>query len=122
MGAVVMYPKHFGISCSKSDLEDYIHFWRGIGYLLGIDDKYNLCQGNYDETYSICKEIETETIIPALDNPPSDFKMMVGAFIAGSNIPVKFKLFTFEAIFAWIYGIMGLPLPTVKLGIIDSGL
>ncbi|KAK2144831.1 hypothetical protein LSH36_726g01021 [Paralvinella palmiformis] len=77
--AVIMYPKRFGIRCSRKELEDYIFFWRGIGYLLGVSDEYNLCNGTLDEVYSVCKEIERIVLIPSLMEPPADFEMMANA-------------------------------------------
>src|SRR6218665_2937729 len=56
MASVLMYPSNFGIKCTKEELEDSVFFWRGIGYLLGIKDQFNICSGNYKETYRLCKE------------------------------------------------------------------
>jgi hypothetical protein len=40
---VITDPDKYGIKCSKDEQEDYIHYWRGLGYLLGLEDKYNVC-------------------------------------------------------------------------------
>ena len=103
MGAVLTYPEGFGIRCTQSDLEDYIHFWRGIGHLLGMDDKYNLCRGSYEETHSICKSIEENVLKKALQSPPYHFQSMADAFIIGSNTLIPFSLFTYNSIFSWIF-------------------
>lgn len=39
-GLVLLYPNAFGIhNASEEDFEDFCHTWRGLGYLLGIEDK-----------------------------------------------------------------------------------
>ncbi|XP_014224647.1 uncharacterized protein LOC106650904 [Trichogramma pretiosum] len=45
VGLVVLNPKFFGIHASDEDLEAFCHTWRGIGYLLGIEDEFNYCRG-----------------------------------------------------------------------------
>lgn len=102
MGAAVMYPD-YGIKCSKSDLSDYIHFWRGIGHLLGVEDSYNICSGSYDDTYDICKQIELKVVRPAVKSPPKDFMLLSSAFITGSNNILPITIFTYDSIFAWIF-------------------
>ena len=114
-GAAIMYPKRFGIKCSKDELDDYVFFWRGIAYLLGVCDKFNLCNGTYDDVYSICKQIEREVLIPSLMNPPADFEKMVDAYIKGSNIPAHFTFMSKAALFAFVFDIMGLVLPTLSV-------
>ncbi|ELU05540.1 hypothetical protein CAPTEDRAFT_228177 [Capitella teleta] len=107
MGAVVMYPWSFGIACSASELHDYIFFWRGIGYLLGIDDKYNICSGTYFETVAICKEIEQKLLLPSLKNPPLEFDRMADAYIEGTNMRRRFLTFTKESVVGFSLGAMG---------------
>ncbi|XP_011696344.1 PREDICTED: uncharacterized protein LOC105455016 [Wasmannia auropunctata] len=47
MGLIVLYPEQFGIhDASDEDLEAFCHLWRGLGYLLGIEDHYNFCRGS----------------------------------------------------------------------------
>ncbi len=111
MGLPVLYPREFGIHCTISDLEDYIHFWRGIGYLLGIDDQFNICSGNYAETFLICKDIETLLMLPAGENPCKEFNTLANAYCGGINLMVKMPLFSPSAIFAFGYKISGRKVP-----------
>jgi len=30
------------------------HFWRVIGYCLGVEDQYNLCTGDFEQTRQLC--------------------------------------------------------------------
>lgn len=37
---VILFPRQFGIhEYSDSDLDDFCHVWRGLGYLLGVRDE-----------------------------------------------------------------------------------
>ena len=83
MGSIIMYPEKFGIHCSIDDLDDYVYFWRWIGYLLGIDDKYNICIDGYERAITICHDIERQILIPSLYNPPLQFYPMADAFVRG---------------------------------------
>ncbi|XP_060605418.1 uncharacterized protein LOC132757933 [Ruditapes philippinarum] len=83
MGSIIMYPDKFGIRCSNGDLDDYVYFWRWIGYLLGIDNKYNICIDGYEKANMICHAIEQNILIPSLYNPPVHFYPMADAFVSG---------------------------------------
>lgn len=98
MGAIIMYPKQFGIRASPSDLEDYVYFWRWIGYLLGIEDSNNICRNSFEESVAICHEIENLIVYPALLNPPSHFDHMAKALTDGMNLTHRIRLFTPESI------------------------
>ena len=43
MGLAVMKRKVHGISGSTEDIEGFIHFWRTIGYFMGIEDRLVQC-------------------------------------------------------------------------------
>jgi hypothetical protein len=115
MGAVIMYPQSFGISCCVEELEDYTFFWRGIGFLLGIEDKYNMCCGNYQETLTICKEIERKILLPSLRNPPPEFPRMVDAYIEGTNMRRRVLSFSPNSVVAFSLSAMGQSYPALSV-------
>lgn len=115
MAAVVMYPSSFGIKCTQRELEDYVYFWRGVGYLLGIDDRYNVCSGNYVETYAVCKEIERDVMFRGLLEPPAEFETMADAYIDGTNTLSKLKMNSKESVIAFSMDIMGHDYPSLRL-------
>lgn len=39
VGMVLLYPHKFGIYASDEDMAAFCHTWRGIGYLLGMEDQ-----------------------------------------------------------------------------------
>ena len=43
---------------SRYDYHCLFHFWRVIGHCLGIEDRFNLCEGNSDEeVVELCRQI-----------------------------------------------------------------
>ena len=115
-GSVVMYPERFGIKCTKEELDDYVYFWRGIGYLLGISDDFNLCSWGYENAISLVKEIEQNLILPATADLPKDFDHMVKAYIDGTNPPFL-PLFSKVSIFALFNDAQGIK--TTGVGLSD---
>lgn len=100
MGAIIMYPEQLGIRCCRDDLDDYVYFWRWIGFLLGIDDRYNICLGGYESAYRICKAIDSDVLIPSLLNPPEKFLPMARAFTDGVGQLSLISWFTPESVVA----------------------
>ena len=107
MGAIIMYPSGFGIKCSETDLDDYVYFWRWIGYLLGIKDRNNICCGGYSAAYKLCKEIELNILIPAMYDPPAEFFKMANAFVDGQKHVSNLGLFSVDEIMMLSFVSMG---------------
>ena len=42
IGFAILKPQELGIIGSEKDVEGFIHFWRVIGHLMGIQDKYDI--------------------------------------------------------------------------------
>ncbi|KAI1302307.1 hypothetical protein HDE_02536 [Halotydeus destructor] len=57
IGFAILKPEKFGISLTSEDFDCVIHYWRCIGYLLGMDDKFNLCSRKPDEMRRLCNSI-----------------------------------------------------------------
>ena len=116
--AAMMYPERFGIHCTKEELDDYVFTWRVIGYLLGIKDEYNICSGGYEESFTICKDIERQILLPALENPPKNFDLMADAYTHGINIPLVIKIHSKLSVLALVWDGFGYPIP-FKLSVTD---
>ncbi|XP_059472382.1 uncharacterized protein LOC132194845 [Neocloeon triangulifer] len=84
IGFAILHPKFFALHREKQEAwEGIAHFWRTVGYLLGIEDRFNLCTGSLEETKSLCLAIEEKVVAPGLRNPPSHFEPMATALITG---------------------------------------
>ncbi|KAF4524679.1 hypothetical protein B566_EDAN009523 [Ephemera danica] len=48
VGLAVVYPRKFGIKINKKldqELDAFVHLWAAIAYLLGTEDRFNICIG-----------------------------------------------------------------------------
>lgn len=57
IGLAVLMPKKFGIEWDDEDLDCVLHFWRLIGYLLGIEEKFNLFSYPMPQIKAMCHAI-----------------------------------------------------------------
>ncbi|XP_062551755.1 uncharacterized protein LOC134217018 [Armigeres subalbatus] len=55
-GFVILNPNKLGAQNDPRDLDAMCHFWRVFGYLLGMEDRFNLCTDSFQET---CYRMET---------------------------------------------------------------
>ncbi|KAH9394159.1 hypothetical protein TYRP_021293 [Tyrophagus putrescentiae] len=57
MGLLTVFPKEFGFhTFTRADFHSLWHFWRVMGYCLGIEDRFNLCSGGSDgEVAALCR-------------------------------------------------------------------
>lgn len=106
-GLIVLYPAKIGIHCSREDLECLIHFWRGIGYLLGIDDRFNVCDGNYDETVTWCREILRGCMKPVVVNAGPESINMSRDIVRAMNTFIAFL--SWEALARFWYELLEFP-------------
>jgi len=84
MGLVTMYPEKMGVPYyTKTDLEGFIHFWRVIGYMLNIDDKYNICSNGYDGAIQSGHVLIDNFARKMMRNLPEEFDESSQIFIQG---------------------------------------
>lgn len=83
MGYIVLTPHKLGIQISRADLEAFVHFWRVLGHMIGIQDNYNLCTDSYETTKHRLKLILSDVYRPCLENTGNDFMIMARALIEG---------------------------------------
>lgn len=117
VGLIIMYPKHVGLHCSKYDLECLAHFWRGIGYMLGVEDRYNLCNGGLEETIAVCRNIMETELKPSVRKSSKESASMSRGIIKAMNSFIIFL--SWEAMARFWYEEMGLPC-NFKMGAYES--
>ncbi|RXG52507.1 hypothetical protein Avbf_15032 [Armadillidium vulgare] len=108
IGLIITHPEKLGLWwTSDMEMESFIHFWRGIGWLLGIEDDYNLCNGTYKEVRALCLEIESKLVMPNLIEPNAGSYTTSDTFMRGINklIPV----FSYPSIMLYILTIFNIP-------------
>lgn len=72
---------------TPKDFHAIFHFWRVIGYCLGIEDEYNLCEGPDEEVVEYCRYIYYQGWLPVIqaNNNPVGVQMMKGIATAMST-------------------------------------
>ncbi|XP_001853256.2 rubber oxygenase [Culex quinquefasciatus] len=83
VGYVVLGYKKLGIQYSVEDMEAMVHFWRVIGYMIGIQDQYNICTDSLATTEQRMRQIQDHILRPALEERTEDFEEMGKALITG---------------------------------------
>ena len=75
IGLVILFPERYGIKWRQHDLNCFLHLWRLIVHLLGVDEKYNLCSRSIDEVKQMCQQIfELEIKVSFEKARAGDFK------------------------------------------------
>lgn len=106
-----MYPKEMGFSSRTEDLDRLIYFWRCIGYMLGIDDEYNLCEDNYQTVRTNCEQIFKHKFIPSLlEMKPESDEMSERIIISASHYIV---LLRHRGLLRYLFEVANLNIPVV---------
>ncbi|EFN67112.1 hypothetical protein EAG_12674, partial [Camponotus floridanus] len=87
MGLIVLYPEQFGIyNVSDEDLEAFCHLWRGLGYLLGIQDQYNFCRGSLQEIRQRTEDFIEHWVKPNLSTVTAEWEHMSISLYEGNGV------------------------------------
>ncbi|XP_075983454.1 uncharacterized protein LOC142981426 [Anticarsia gemmatalis] len=84
IGYSTVKPDKFGIrQLKEGDLDAYNYFWRVIGQMIGLEDRYNICRGSYYETLEVCELLLDRVFTPCLENVPEYFEHMARVMLDG---------------------------------------
>lgn len=82
MGFAIAKREKIGLyNAHDDDLKCFIHLWRVIGFIMGIDESFNICRDSVEETTAICKALSDKVFKPAVNNKDKDFISMASYFI-----------------------------------------
>lgn len=87
-GLVLTQGSQFGVRLTREEEDGLTHLWRIIGYLLGIEEKYNLAKGSIEDVKTNCHALVHKIIIPGLVTPPPEFPQMADAMLHGIQMIV----------------------------------
>ncbi|XP_043475103.1 uncharacterized protein LOC122506822 [Leptopilina heterotoma] len=76
IGFTLMSAEQLGVKATEEELEGIVHFWRVIGYMLGMEEKYNLCTGTVEECRILCRLLLNEVFIPLFEKGNEKFDDM----------------------------------------------
>ncbi|GBO04098.1 hypothetical protein AVEN_70906-1 [Araneus ventricosus] len=115
---ILLFPSLVGLhGWTNDDYDAILHFWRTIGYLLGIEDKFNLCHGSYNQVVTSCEKLLHKDYKPVVEKAdPISVAMAKNVTEAISMVE---PLYTWPALATYIYELVGLPCP-VDMCIIDK--
>uniref|UniRef100_A0A336KRV0 CSON014639 protein n=1 Tax=Culicoides sonorensis TaxID=179676 RepID=A0A336KRV0_CULSO len=83
MGFFVLKTKELGVQYKESDLDAFCHFWRVLGYMLGIKDEYNICDDSFASSQPRLEAIRTQIYRPYIQQTKEDFIKMTKDLIEG---------------------------------------
>ncbi|CAH2051904.1 unnamed protein product, partial [Iphiclides podalirius] len=84
IGLAVLKHDKFGIqTLEEDDWEAYNQFWRVIGFMIGIEDRYNICRDAIAETRQVCRLILQRVYTPCLADTPEYFEYMARIMLEG---------------------------------------
>lgn len=111
MGLVISHPEKLGAGgVTEEEFAGLIHFWRGIGWLLGIKDKYNFCNGTVQQTRELCLEVEN-LFIAHLSSVDWSYEQMTSSIIIGMGKIVP--CISYLALFRYLAYTLDIPVPSV---------
>ena len=91
-----------GISCTKTELESLIYFWKSIGYIIGIKDEYNLCNGTIDQVTKLCQIILENDIKHSILNPELKQSMEMSKGIVCS-VKTYVRFMTYQSLSKYLF-------------------
>ncbi|XP_065223822.1 uncharacterized protein LOC135847988 [Planococcus citri] len=83
IGIAIMKCKSLGFVGTDEEFEGFIHFWRTIGYCMGIEDRFNICNGSVNQVVEICIRLTDDVFKPYLEKPCENFNEMCAALLNG---------------------------------------
>ncbi|XP_072937255.1 uncharacterized protein [Epargyreus clarus] len=84
VGFGILEPSKFSIRQRRSqDWEGYNHLFRTIGYLTGLEERYNVCRPSVEETRAVCRLIVQRVFAPCLERVPEYYEHMARALLTG---------------------------------------
>ncbi|XP_053674150.1 rubber oxygenase-like [Anopheles nili] len=98
VGYVFINYRMLGIKFNTKDMEAFTHFWRVIGHMMGIEERFNACTDSWETTEQRMSLIASEILKPALLNHSAEFVKMGKALITGLwcfNPFIEFDTFLF---------------------------
>ncbi|RZC37220.1 uncharacterized protein BDFB_006822, partial [Asbolus verrucosus] len=77
MGYALVKREKIGLHNAKNeDLQAFVHVWRVIGYVMGLEDRFNICRDSVEETAEICRVLAYKLLRPAVAKKDKDFVAM----------------------------------------------
>jgi hypothetical protein len=112
VGLFVLFPGKFGAhSVSDDDMDSFVYLWRCVGYVLGLEDRYNFCNGDLKTVRQRSRDLIRFWVKPNLRVVSRDWEHMTRCIVEGINYYIPG--ITFEASLLYLCGILGIYAPRI---------
>lgn len=114
VGLMVTFPEKFGAGdASEEDLEAFLHTWRSIGYLLGVEDKYNFCNGTLKDVVERCHSLIDNWVKPSFQILTKDWEHMSRCLVEGMGYIASTEkpVFSFNVFIMYLFWVLDIPVP-----------
>lgn len=113
VGLFVLFPDKFGAhGISDEDMESFVHLWRCLGYVLGLEDRYNFCNGDLETVRQRSRDIIHYWVKPNLRDVSRDWEHMARCVVEGINYYIPG--ITFETSLLYLCAILGIYAPRIS--------
>lgn len=101
-GLALAYPEKCGlVAASEEELELINYYWRILGYMMGLDDRFNSCQfDNYSDIRSYNRLILKQEFVERFDREPCDLGLRMTQAICAA-LKEYLPLVTFNSLAIW---------------------
>ncbi|XP_044020563.1 uncharacterized protein LOC122860707 isoform X2 [Aphidius gifuensis] len=83
IGYALLVPDKLGLTNLKHERNGLNHFWRVVGYMLGISNKLNICRKDEIETTALCRLLQDKIYAKHMNDEPEKFNEMALALLGG---------------------------------------
>lgn len=83
IGYIFIMTESFGLYNKLEEEEGFNHFWRVIGYMIGIPDRLNICRKSTVETRELSQKIVNNVFKNYLNNISPDFTRVISTLLDG---------------------------------------
>jgi hypothetical protein len=113
VGLFVLFPSKFGAhGISDEDLDSFVHLWRCLGYVLGLEDRYNFCNGDLETVQQRSHDIIHFWVKPNLRDVSRDWEHMSRCVVEGISFYIPG--ITFETSLLYLCDILGIYAPRIS--------
>ncbi|KAH1015052.1 hypothetical protein HUJ05_012835 [Dendroctonus ponderosae] len=84
MGFQLTREKMLGVhNATPEEWMAFIHVWRVVGHMLGIEDRFNICNGSVAEVKARCEKLIQQVFIPHIKKNDPEFLQMSRYLVNG---------------------------------------
>ncbi|XP_058799706.1 uncharacterized protein LOC131669095 [Phymastichus coffea] len=83
IGFTLLSGEQLGVCATEAELEGLVHFWRVVGRLLGMQERFNVCSGSAEECRAICRRLLDDVFLPCFALKSKSFDEMGRVLLEG---------------------------------------